>query len=127
MNRDVLTLTPNDTTADAYKIMLEKGFQEIPIVESEKVFGIVTMSDLMRVPREQMASTSLRFNMTRNLIVAYPDESLLNVLDGMIGHGVGRLPVVSKDTGKLAGIITRTDVIRTYNRALELLSKSEPT
>jgi CBS domain-containing protein len=45
----------------------------------------------------------------------------------MIDHGVGRLPVVSKDKGKLAGIVTRTDVIRAYDRAVELLSKSEPT
>jgi CBS domain-containing protein len=48
-------------------------------------------------------------------------------LDRMTNQGVGRLPVVSKETGKLVGIITRTDVIRAYNRAVELLSKSEPT
>jgi CBS domain-containing protein len=35
--------------------------------------------------------------------------------------------VVTKDSGKLVGIITRTDVIRAYERAMELLSKSEPT
>jgi CIC family chloride channel protein len=127
MNHNVLTLTPNDTTANAYQMMLDRGFRGIPIVESEKAVGMVTMSDLMRVPREQMASTPLKSVMTQNLLVAYPDESLLNVLDRMINHGVGRLPVVSKDTGKLAGIITRTDVIRAYDRAVELISKSEPT
>jgi CIC family chloride channel protein len=127
MNHDVLTLGPNDTTANAYQMMLDKGFRGIPIVESERAVGMVTMSDLMRVPREQMASTPLKSVMTQSLFVAYPDESLLNVLDRMIDHGVGRLPVVSKDTGKLAGMITRTDVIRAYNRAVELLSKSEPT
>ncbi|MDG6901228.1 MAG: CBS domain-containing protein [Nitrososphaerota archaeon] len=64
---------------------------------------------------------------TRNLLVAYPDESLLNALDRMINHGVGRLLVVPKDSGRLMGIITRTDAIVAYNRAVELLSKSEPT
>ena len=127
MNHNALTLTPNDTAANAYQMMLDKGFRGIPIVESEKVVGMVTMSDLLRVPREQMASMLLRSIMTSNLLVAYPDESLLNVLDRMISHGVGRLPVVSKETGKLAGIVTRTDVIRAYDRAVELLSKSEPT
>ena len=54
MNQNVLTLTPDDNAANAYQVMLDKGFRGIPIVESEKVVGMVTMSDLLRVPREQM-------------------------------------------------------------------------
>lgn len=126
MNRSVVTLTPNDMTANAYQIMLDKGFRGIPIVESEKVVGMVTMSDVLRVSREQMATSPLKSIMTQNALVVYPDESLLDVMNMMTDHGIGRLPVVSKETGRLAGIITRTDVIRAYNRAVELLSKSEP-
>ena len=126
MNRDVLTLAPDDTTANAYQIMLDKGFRGIPIVESEKAVGMVTMSDVLRVPREQMASTPLKSIMTQNPLVVHPDESLLDAMNIMTDHGIGRLPVVSKETGRLAGILTRTDVIRAYNRAVELLSKSEP-
>ena len=127
MNHNVLTLAPNDTAANAYQVMLDKGFRGIPIVEVEKVVGMVTMSDILRVPREQMASTPLKSIMTQNLLVVYPDESLLNALDKMINHGVGRLPVVSRNTGRLAGIVTRTDVVRAYERSIELLSMSEPT
>lgn len=127
MNSNVVTLTPDDTAARAHQTMLDGGFRGIPIVESEKAVGIVTMSDVLRVPREQMASAPLKSIMTQNPLVASPDESLRDALDKMINHGVGRLPVVSKDTGKLLGIITRTDVIRAYDRAAELLSKSEPT
>ena len=127
MNHNVLTLTPNDNAANAYQVMLDKGYRGIPVVESGKAVGMVTMSDILRVPREQMASTKLKSIMTQNLLVVHPDESLLDALDRMINHGVGRLPVVSKDTGEVAGIITRTDVIRAYERAVELLSKSEPT
>jgi CIC family chloride channel protein len=126
MNRDALILSPNDTTANAYQIMLDRGFRGIPIVESEKAVGMVTMSDVLRVPREQMASTPLKSIMTQNLVVVYPDESLLDALNMMTDHGIGRLPVVSKETGRFAGIITRTDAIRAYNRAVQLLSKSEP-
>ena len=127
MNHNVVTLTPDDSAARAYQTMLDGGFRGIPIVESERAVGMVTMSDVLRIPREQMASAPLRLIMTQNLLVALPDESLRDALDKMINQGVGRLPVVSKDTGKLLGIITRTDVIRAYDRAAELLSKSEPT
>jgi len=65
--------------------------------------------------------------MTENLLVVHPDESLLAALDRMTNHGIGRLSVVSKEDGRLVGILTRTDITRAYNRAVELLSKSEPT
>lgn len=127
MNHDVVTFSPSDTVSAAYDAMLDKGFRGTPVVQDERAVGMVTMSDLLRVPREQMPSTPIKSVMTQNLLVVYPDESLLVALDRMTNHGIGRLPVVSKETGKLAGIITRTDVIRAYNRAVDLLSKSEPT
>jgi chloride channel protein, CIC family len=127
MNHEVFTLSPTDTVGDAYHKMVEKGFRGIPIVEGEKVVAVVTMGDLMRVPHDQMASTPLKTVMTQNPIIAHSDESLLEVLERMTNHGIGRLPVVSKESGRLVGIITRTDVIRAYDRAVDLLSKSVPT
>ena len=126
MNQTVLTLTPVDTVAAAYQVVVEKGFRGIPIVEGDRLVGVVTVSALQRIPREQMATTPLKDVMTQNVLVAHLDDSLLSALETMTNHGVGRLPVVSKDSGKLVGIITRTDVIRSYERAVELLSKSEP-
>ncbi|MDG7008262.1 MAG: chloride channel protein [Nitrososphaerota archaeon] len=127
MNHAVITLSPTDNVAAAYQLVIEKGFRGIPIVDSDKVVGVVTVSDLQRIPREKMASTSLKDVMTQNVLVAQADDSLFRVMETMINHGVGRLPVVTKDSGKLVGIITRTDVLRAYERAMDLLSKSEPT
>ena len=127
MNHSVLTLSPTDTVAAAYQVVVEKGYRGIPLVEGEKVVGIVAVSDLQRIPREQMANTPLKEVMTQSVLVAHEDDSLLSVLETMTNHGVGRLPVVTKDSGKLVGIITRTDVLRAYERAVDLLSKSEPT
>jgi chloride channel protein, CIC family len=127
MVHNVETLSPVDTVAAAHQRMLDKGYRGIPIVDGDKAVGIVTMSDVLRIPQERMATTPLKEVMTESLLVARPDESLLDALARMTNHGVGRLPVVSKESGKLVGIITRTDVIKAYNRAVELLSKSEPT
>jgi len=125
MNPHVLSLSPEDSVKKAYQMMLDKDFRGIPIVESERLVGIVTMSDLLRIPREKMNSTDLKSIMTRNLLVAYPDESLLDVLNKMTQNGVGRLPVIARETNKLIGIITRIDVIRSYEKAVELL-ESKP-
>ncbi len=127
MNHSVFTLSPTDTVASAYQVVVEKGYRGIPIVEADKVIGIVTVSDLQRIPREQMGGTPVKDVMTQNVMVAHSDDSLLTVLEMMTNHGVGRLPVVSGESERLVGIITRTDVIRAYERAVMLMSKSEPT
>ena len=65
--------------------------------------------------------------MTKNPVVAYADESLLDAMDKMTNSRVGRLPVVSRDSGKLVGIVTMPDLIRAYHRIVKALSASEPT
>ena len=126
MNPNVLALEPTDTVQKAYQTMMDKGFRGIPVTEGGKVVGMVTMSDILRVPREKMAEAQLSTIMSKNPIVAHSDESLLDVLNRMTINGIGRLPVVSKETGALIGIVTRTDVIRAYDRVIGFASKSEP-
>ncbi|KKM12898.1 hypothetical protein SY88_00905 [Clostridiales bacterium PH28_bin88] len=60
--------------------------------------------------------------MSRELVVAYPEESLSEVVKRFAFRGIGRLPVVSRqDPCHLEGLLTRTDILKTYNRkALEL-------
>lgn len=127
MNPRPEALAPTESVSTAYKTMLDKGYRGIPVVDAGKPVGIVTMSDLLRTPAEQMATTQLSSVMTKGLLLAYPDESLFDALARMTDHGVGRLPVVSRDSGILVGIISRTDVMKSYERAIDLLSKSEPT
>ena len=111
----------------AYQMMLDRGFNGIPILDSDKVVGIVAMSDVMRAPREQMSSIRLADVMSSKVIVTYPDETLHDVLHKMTTNGIGRMPVVSRETGKLLGIVTRTDVIRAYDKVVGTLEEAEPT
>jgi CIC family chloride channel protein len=126
-NPHCISLAPNDTVKTAYQLMLEKHFNGLPILDSQKVVGIVALSDIMRVPREQMGSTQLADIMTKNVIVTYPDESLHDVLHKMTTNGIGRMPVVSRQTGQLLGIVTRTDVMKAYDKVAETLSEAKTT
>jgi chloride channel protein, CIC family len=127
MKADVVALSPRDTVAGAQQLILDKGFRGIPVVDSDKVVGIVTLGDLQRIPAERMASTNLADIMTKNPLVAHTDESLLAAMDRMTNNRVGRLPVVSRESGKLVGIVTMSDLIRAYQRTVRALSASEPT
>jgi len=125
-NPHCISLASTDTVKTAHQLMLEKRFNGIPIVDYQKVVGIVTMSDVVKIPREQMGSIQLASIMTKNVIVTYPDESLHDVLQKMTANGIGRLPVVSRQNSQLLGIVTRTDVIRAYDRISETLAGVEP-
>lgn len=48
MTRKVLTVAPNETLERAAQTMLEKKISGIPVVEGEKLVGIITESDLFR-------------------------------------------------------------------------------
>ena len=127
MSVNVVTVSPRDTIASAQQLMLDKGFGGVPVVESEKLVGIVTLGDLQRIPAEQMGSKTIDAVMTKNPLAAHSDESLLDAMDKMTNNRIGRLPVVSSDSGKVVGIVTMSDLIRTYQSAVKALSASEPT
>jgi CIC family chloride channel protein len=122
MNPAVLSIAPQETVQRAYQTMLDKGFKGLPVVDSGKVVGIVALSDVLKVAREKMASTTIAEIMTKDPIVAYPEEPLLEVLNKLTNHDIGQLPVVTKNSGELVGIVTMTDAMRAYDKILEAMS-----
>ena len=116
LNPYVKTLRMDSTVEDANRIMVENGFRGIPVVSpEEKVVGVVTMSDVIRVPAEKMKTTPIKDVMTKNVITISPNDSLMDALNKMTTNGIGRLPVVSPDSGKLIGILTRSDLFKAYS------------
>jgi len=87
-----------------------------------KLWGIVTISDLDRAIASGMprATTIAEIGTPRSrLLVAFPDETMDQVLSRMAKQGLGRLPVVSRhDPNHVLGLIRRADIIRAYNLAL---------
>ncbi len=115
MNKDLASLKDDDAVDKANQIMVEKGRAGIPILSAGKVVGIVTMSDVERIPKEKAASTKVNEIMTRNLITVGPQDNLLEALRKMTNHSIGRLLVINPESGTLMGIISPTDVFRVYD------------
>jgi chloride channel protein, CIC family len=115
MKTDVITLSEGDTVDRTFALMTEKKIRGIPIVsQDKKVIGMVTISDILRVPEAQMKTTNLGKIMSKNVISISPDASLLEALEKMTTNGIGRLPVVNKATGEIAGILARSDLYKAY-------------
>ncbi len=94
----------------------------LPVIDQDgELFGIVSVQDV-EVAMEQGLSTSttlVKDIATTDLLIAYPDETIADVLRRLNRRDVGRLPVVARDNPrKLLGTIRRTDLLKAYNIAL---------
>lgn len=110
MSTDVISVKPQDTLSQFSDTIIENKHMGYPVINSNKVVGIITFSDLSKVPREQWDGVSLENVMSRNLITAGPETLVHDALILMISHKIGRLLVIEE--GKLTGIVSKTDIIR---------------
>ena len=106
--------------SDVFDFSHSHGF---PILdEQQRLWGIVTVSDLDRARAKELpADTSLTVIATRreNLHIAYPDETIGDVLMRLGVRGLGRMPVVARENPyHLLGMVRRVDIISAYNLAV---------
>lgn len=108
MQPNVEALSSDITVEEASVIMSRSHHRGFPVVESNKIIGIFTQGDLMRL-NNPPKNTLLREVMTPTPITVTPDAPLSNVLYLLDEYKFSRLPVA--DRGNLVGIITRSDII----------------
>jgi H+/Cl- antiporter ClcA len=94
----------------------------LPIVgEDGKLCGILTQSDLLRALEKtpEGESTVLEAG-TSQLIVAYPDEAVLNAMHRMFENEIGRLPIVSRDHPKrMVGYFNRSSILSAWAKQID--------
>ena len=54
MSSPLVTVDPNDTVEEAAKIMAQKRIKKLPVVEGEKIVGVVSTSDIVRANPTQI-------------------------------------------------------------------------
>ena len=76
------------------------------------VVGLITATDLVRVPREQRATASVEDAMVPvdDVVTIAPRTGVIEALRLMQEHDIHQLPVI--DDGSLVGMLTRVDVMR---------------
>lgn len=116
MSSEVHTVRSDAQLSDLVRVMQETRHGGYPVVDPDgRLAGMITLSDLREVPVEQRLSTPVAQVMSRRLSVLTPDQSLADAATMMAHLGVGRLPVVHPaDRTQLIGIVSRSDVLRSY-------------
>lgn len=112
IERDVLTVTPDATVADVERLMKQHDIGGVPVVEDERVIGIVSRRDI-RAILSRKGNESVRAFMTEKPITADENISADDALERMYSHKVERLPVTNGES-RLLGIITMRDILEKH-------------
>ena len=120
MHKNVTTLSPDNTMNDVRKILRNNKISGIPVVDNDRLVGIVTIEDLIICILEGGGiDEKVENRMTRNIVTVYSDEPVVQVVGKFEKSGYGRFPVITRNENKLVGIITKGNIIEGVLRKLE--------
>ena len=112
MVSDVVTVEPGTGVVDAAKRMIEEKKGPLPIVEGDRVIGMVTDRDVIaRVVAEGRDPNSCSVDdiATQELVTARPDQDIDEVRQLMAEHQLDRV-LVTEEGDRLVGIISEGDI-----------------
>ncbi|AKB31715.1 Inosine-5'-monophosphate dehydrogenase [Methanosarcina siciliae HI350] len=114
----VQTVSEEKNVGTLIALMQASRHAGFPVLDSKgKLSGIVTLSDLRSKVKYGEVDKKIGDIATHDVEIAYPDETLEAVLKRLGSKQIGRLPVVDRmEKTKLLGLITRSDIVNSYNK-----------
>ena len=119
MTSNPTTVGPTNTAAEAAQIMKSEDVGSLPIVEGDKLVGVITDRDLaIRIVAEGRGTdTTVGDIASKDVVTVDPQQSIEEAARLMAEHQVRRLPVVEED-GRLVGILAQADIAQAGHDAL---------
>lgn len=104
---------------------LPQGLSSAPVTKGDYLMGLITLADIVRVPREQWAFTPVGHAMRQleQVYTASPEQPLLEILEMMNDQNINQVPVVQD--GRFVGVLSRESVLR-YLQIRQSLSTEKP-
>lgn len=121
----VVTLSPHNGFDEAARLMNDRHFRHCLVVDAQgKVIGVISDRDILRslARNPNSRSKSLDQIMTRNPVTVKRNTSILDAVSKLISKRINCLPVVEED-GTVCGIVTSTDLLKSYQQLLEMVHK----
>ena len=125
MTKHPITVTSEASIADAARLMKKHHFHRMIVVDDGKLSGYFSDRDIMRVApspattlsryevRELLDKLKVKDIMHTKVITVKEDATVEEAALIMYNNKVGGLPVIS-EVGAVVGIITATDILKTF-------------
>jgi CIC family chloride channel protein len=127
MDGGVTALAPELPVSEAVRAMAAERRQALPVVDRGRLVGIVTVADLERGSEAGQGARTVGEITVRDLLVAYPQDSLREAVRRMSQAGVGQLLVVEPERpDRLLGVLRRVDVLRAMETKVGALGPDAP-
>lgn len=137
MTAPALTVAPSWSVRRAYDLMTELGIRHLPVVEGEKLVGILTLSDI-RDARPSDATTlsiwelnylwdklTVERVMTPDVITTTPESCVMDAVRTMLDYKISGLPVVDS-LNHVVGFLSQIDVYRLLVAAGDAVRAAQP-
>ena len=110
MSKDLITVDPMATVAEAATIMGEHHAGSALVLDGETLSGIFTERDIVRALGEHFdaAGHPVSHWMTRNPVTIGPDADVHDALERMLAGGFRHLPVMDGD--RVVGLVSMRDL-----------------
>ncbi len=122
MIENPITIRPHASVGEAIELMKANSIRHLPVVTSgNRLEGFLTLADLKQglIP-SMLGDVSLDDLMIKNPITVKPDDDIEFAAQLIYNHKIGGMPVVQD--GRLVGIVTATDMLRTFIDMMGILS-----
>ena len=111
MKTDVLYVKEDTTIRDTAALLLQNSITGVPVLgQGMKVVGIVTEKDIFKVLyRAPTKDESVRKIMTKEVVTFDTNDDFIDLCECLIENVFRRVVILSN--GKLAGVVSRTDIV----------------
>ena len=121
---DPITITANASISEAIELMKINSIRHLPVVsQGKRLEGFLTLVDLKQglIP-SMIGDLTLKDLMIKQPITVSPDDDIEFAAQLIYKYKIGGMPVVKND--QLVGIITATDILRTFIDMMGILSST---
>ncbi|MEN8614385.1 site-2 protease family protein [Dehalogenimonas sp. THU2] len=111
-NSSILSATDDITVEQAMSTMLSHNQRALPLITDGRMTGLVTLTDIKKVPKESWPHEQVNRIMTPATEVqsVSPEDDLTVVLELLQSAGYNQLPVMEK--GKFRGLVSRAELLQ---------------
>jgi acetoin utilization protein AcuB len=128
MTSTVIAVSPYDTLARAYELLMANRIRRLPVLEGERLVGIITLSDLLEVKQsdpahrhslqeiaQELARLVVSTVMRAKPICIYDNDTVGHAAELMLENKIGGLPVIDANE-RLVGVLTESNLFQLLAR-----------